>query len=149
MRLDRLAQRVFEPVRQGVIDRHRLLIGGGDRIGAGVIHSPDERCGHHQARRILMILHVILRRLSQDDVGLNVADHGGDPDHRRLVIEDLQIIKGRRMGGAARERGRCLRLFPPHSGGLFPRQGVRPTAPVGQVPEMNVAPRIFQAQDRP
>ena len=79
MRGDRLAEGVVEPVWQSVIEGNRLIVNHDIWAGDEVFHCPRKRTCHDKSCRVLVVLHVILRTLGENDVRLDF------PDHRRCV----------------------------------------------------------------
>jgi hypothetical protein len=96
-----------------------------------------------------VVFYVILRRLGQDDVRLDSTDDGGDFGDRRLIVKDSEVVEQWRVGDAAHEFRGGLRFQPPDGSGFLARKSRRTAAAVGEIPEMDFAARILQAQERP
>ena len=122
MRGDRLTERVVEAVRQRMIEGNRLVIDRDIRVGDEVFHRPCEHARYDEACRVLVILHVILRRLSQDDVRLDFSDHRRGVGYRRSIVKDAEIIEERWMCDSTGKLCGSLCLLPSDGDGFLSGQ---------------------------
>ena len=84
--------------------------------------------------------------MREDDVGLDKADDRSGFGQRRRIVENAEVVEKGRMRGATGHGSGSLRFLPPHGGRLPPGKLAGPAAPVGQIPQVDFASRILQAQ---
>src|SRR5260221_921468 len=70
-------QPISEPVRHRVIDRHSAIVARARWHGFEVSHSTGKSGSDYQPARVRMILHVILRGMSENERGLHFSQYGG------------------------------------------------------------------------
>ena len=144
IRCNFLSQPILQPMRECVIQCHWLVVRSNPRVRSDVFHPSNKSSRHHQSCRILVIFHVILRRMGQDYIRLNFSNDRCHFLHGCFVVEDFEILKKRGMAGTGGEGRRGLRLLPTTVNCFLSREILGTTAPVGEVPEMDITTRIFQ-----
>jgi len=148
MRFHGLPQAVLQPMGKSMIQGDGFFKGLGRRIGHRIPHPSHESARDDQTGGVLVVLHVILGKMGQDDVGLDLTDHGGHSRQGRRVVKNAQVRKKRRMRLASSQLGRGLRLPPAHFRSAFAVQRIRSAAAIRQVPQMQGTASLAQQQKR-
>src|SRR6185436_7425789 len=83
----RAPKAVAEPVRHGMIDRdaRRNVVARWYRAIPG--HAARERGRDRKTRRVHVVFHVVLRRVSQDNGRLDLANDRSEAPQRVIVVE--------------------------------------------------------------
>ena len=89
---DAAPQTITQTVWHRVIHRHFVISGGPCRYGFEIAHSAREGGGDGEPAGVGVVLHVILRGMGEEDIGLHVADDGGQGAQQFEVVKDLQIV---------------------------------------------------------
>ena len=148
VRAHRLAQRPAVAVRLGVIDGHVAGDGVAGRVGLEVVHASHERRRHGQAGRVLMVFHVIVRRLGQENLGRHLAHDGGHAGQERLLVIDLDVRHKALVIDGPDGGGRGPRLVAADANNLVGRHVRRAARTVRDVHRVEFVPRPGQADER-
>ncbi len=66
-----------------------------------------------------MVLHVVLGRVREHDLGLNLAHDRRNPAEKLVLIVDLEVVDEARMVGGADDFGGIARLAPAQANDLL------------------------------
>jgi len=89
---DRVAQWVQVAVRVGMVEVHVLRCRRQRWNADPVTHAPAEARRDGQPARVLMVLHVVHRRVVQHDLRLHLAHDGRHLPQQAVLVVDLDVV---------------------------------------------------------
>ena len=140
------AEGVAVAVGLRVVDGDRPVHRRGRGVGRHVPHPAAEGGRDREAAGVLVVLHVVARRVRQQDVRRDAANDGGDLRQGEAFVEHLDVVHQALVPGEPHEAAGLLRFGAAHPRGFLPPVDARSAAPVRDGEAVDLVSGALQPQ---
>lgn len=144
---DFFAERAHQAVRHRVINSRGFVVGRGWRLDLEIHHSTTKGCGDSEAGCILMVFHVVAKRMGEDDVGLDRSHASSDTADAGSIVKNMQVVEERGVEGRVGKEGGGAGFADAQCNRVLGQEGGCAAVAGGEVPHVDFAACVAEEQE--